>query len=1633
MRPASRPWVAVLLVCIVVFASTVGITSVAGAPSDTESPTASAAVADATLFLGSFAEFDAGDSTDNVGVDSYSWEFGDGTTGSGAAPKHTYTEPGEYTATVTVSDAAGNADTASVTVTVLESHPGYHGGPANLGNYPNQQGPTTKPEEVWNLSGGTPLVMQPTIVNGTLYVAFHNGGKFYALDPETGAETWNVTPGGLDGSTWTAPAYANGVLFIGSNAHKLHAIDAETGAELWNYSTQTNVRSAPAVVDGMVYFGSNDGNMTALNATTGEFVWRYTEYQPVLVESNPAVVDGVVYFGSDADNVTALDASTGAKLWNFSTVDEVQSDPTVAAGTVYIGSDSTAGETSGEGQVYALNATDGTKRWNHSMAGDVDGGMVYADGVVYAGSRGGDLVALNATDGTRKWNVTGLSFRGAPVLAGDVLYISDFGNDSVHAFDAQTGAELWAYDSPVNTLYPTPLAWNGYLYYGSGSQFHALTNPLVTGFSVSNEGQDLTISVDTAEQLSTLSVSLSGAESGSLTLGDFTETADDGTYTYETTYAGSTDGTYTVTLDSATGTNGGSGGGAVASLTVDTTPPALSSFAVTNPSGRDVGVSFDSDEQLGGLSVSLSGAESATLTLGDFTETDNGGSYTYDATYAGSVDGDYTVTLSSATDAAGNDGATEQSDTVTADAGPPLLSNYTVTNPTGGFVNVSFDANESLSLVNVSISGAETGLLTESDFTETVDGSRYNYSALYTASTSGSYTATLDRAEDGVGNDGASSQSGSVTVDASSPTITGFGVSNPDGQDVNVSFVSDERLDSISVLISGAETGSLATGAFTETDNGDGTYTYNATYAGKSDGQYVAELDWATDASGNDGADGQQASIGIGQAVTASSLEYVSGSQPAMGNLALDATFSGGLLQVQVKNDTASVFDFSTEEDYELAGHGADDTTVLRINLTVSGFVPRALIGSGHDVTWTRTNNGDGTWNVSIEGSPAAVDSFFESDGSTPSTWDGTVRANESQDAAMTFAVDDLAVMSPTNRERLNGSVMTTDAQEFGAPVYNTSGSADQVELLVSAPHFAGDGSVNQGFFEAYLPPALVSDWGVSASELTGNFDGADRETSVVATADGGVRLDFALHYSQGNAAVRVDSTPPTVSGVSVTAPADDELSVTVTTDSRLSTVQASVTGPETVTLTTSDFTEAGSGPYTYTANYTAGASGTYTATLDAAADAAGNDGANGESGSVDLTVATEPSGAGGSGDSTSGGDGDGGPGGGSLDSFAPASTSPDGSDGPVVSVDVDTERPTMDVTGGETGTTADDESTDRERRRIIVTDARANEPIVIELHPEPAERTTSVADERSTDEETTLPQMTNVRVNGLDLTLTRDRDASLTVESRDVAATTRSADGGTAASTTDGFDETDRRFAVETGSRPVGYIEVGHDVPDSEISGVTHRFRVRKSYLERSGVTAESVALYRDETVRWRALDTRVVGETDSHYHFAAESPGLSLFAIGVRTATFEVEDATLVGERVREPSDELLVETTVRNVGGEAGTYTATLTFDGRPLESVEVDLAPGERRTLELDARLPADADGGVVALGPREVAQVSVAPADGSDERTAVPARSADDAGDTDPSTLPAPVSLLIAVLGLVAALLGVAWWRRQRVE
>ncbi|NIS79780.1 MAG: PKD domain-containing protein, partial [Anaerolineales bacterium] len=86
-------------------------------------PTASFTYSPPSPLEGDPVAFDASSSTGYDQPLSYGWDFGDGSSGEGVSPTHTYAQDGDYLVTLTVTDADGDSDSTSLTITVIDKDP----------------------------------------------------------------------------------------------------------------------------------------------------------------------------------------------------------------------------------------------------------------------------------------------------------------------------------------------------------------------------------------------------------------------------------------------------------------------------------------------------------------------------------------------------------------------------------------------------------------------------------------------------------------------------------------------------------------------------------------------------------------------------------------------------------------------------------------------------------------------------------------------------------------------------------------------------------------------------------------------------------------------------------------------------------------------------------------------------------------------------------------------------------------------------------------------------------------------------------------------------------------------------------------------------------------------------------------------------------------------------------------------------------------------------------------------------------------------------------------------------------------------------------------------------------------------
>lgn len=197
----------------------------------------------------------------------------------------------------------------------------------------------------------------PVVANGVVYADSEGDQSVYALDANSGAVRWRfTTPFPMSGEFPAAPAVEQGVVyavFVHSGSFErptssIYALDAATGALRWSVHDSMNAYSAPAVADGVIYLSSVGRAVMALDASTGAVRWRLAT--DVAGGAVPAVANGVLYVGCSDGVVDVLDAVTGAQRWRFQTDSAAPGRwlaPVVANGTAYVSSGTS---------LYALNA-----------------------------------------------------------------------------------------------------------------------------------------------------------------------------------------------------------------------------------------------------------------------------------------------------------------------------------------------------------------------------------------------------------------------------------------------------------------------------------------------------------------------------------------------------------------------------------------------------------------------------------------------------------------------------------------------------------------------------------------------------------------------------------------------------------------------------------------------------------------------------------------------------------------------------------------------------------------------------------------------------------------------------------------------------------------------------------------------------------------------------------------------------------------------------------------------------------------------------------------------------------------------------------------------------------------------------
>lgn len=280
----------------------------------------------------------------------------------------------------------------------------------------------------WSRWLGDPLMSQPAIANGRVYMAYPGAGGRHlliCLDLKTGKEIWKQV---IAGDIISAPVVSGGCVYLTTFDGTVYCYKAEDGKPLWH--DKKNGTSAPWIVGDQVYVtlrqnveqGEGDARKTVATeglavlerekgAQQNEKLWNQREAQYLMQEvqqgsklyAQQKSNDEGVGFGGEGPSSAKLKDAAGnvgqnsvSGLWTYQ-----GSRPVVTDGVIY----------NGQGDVVqATDAKSGKEIWRQDIKGDlkeVGGHLVAPPAVVgdkvLVGTSLGEVVCFGKADGKEAW------------------------------------------------------------------------------------------------------------------------------------------------------------------------------------------------------------------------------------------------------------------------------------------------------------------------------------------------------------------------------------------------------------------------------------------------------------------------------------------------------------------------------------------------------------------------------------------------------------------------------------------------------------------------------------------------------------------------------------------------------------------------------------------------------------------------------------------------------------------------------------------------------------------------------------------------------------------------------------------------------------------------------------------------------------------------------------------------------------------------------------------------------------------------------------------------------------------------------------------------------------------------------
>jgi outer membrane protein assembly factor BamB len=312
--------------------------------------------------------------------------------------------------------------------------------PVFRGN-PQMSGVTTaklpdKLDERWTFKCKDAIESAPAIADGVVYVASADK-HLYALDLATGKEKWKTQLGSMK----AAPAVHKGRVYVGDVEGKFHAIDAATGKQLWTFDTGGEITAGANFHNDHILIGSFGGAALFCLTPDGKEKWQY----PIDGGMNgAAAVIGDRTFAAGCDSLLhVIDVLSGKAIGSVDLGGQ-------SAATAAVGNDLAVVGTMAN-QVVAIDWKNLKKIWEFEprrRSQPFYASAALADNLVVTGSRDRKVYALDRSTGREIWNfITEGMVDASPVVASGRVYVGSLSTTGeFHVLDLATGKEIQQLD-----------------------------------------------------------------------------------------------------------------------------------------------------------------------------------------------------------------------------------------------------------------------------------------------------------------------------------------------------------------------------------------------------------------------------------------------------------------------------------------------------------------------------------------------------------------------------------------------------------------------------------------------------------------------------------------------------------------------------------------------------------------------------------------------------------------------------------------------------------------------------------------------------------------------------------------------------------------------------------------------------------------------------------------------------------------------------------------------------------------------------------------------------------------------------------------------------------------------------------